>query len=65
LSAIWAISRKLGLDQHSVRATVKARYGLQPEFLDRSKASELISELSARASNGHAESAEQQQVAEG
>jgi hypothetical protein len=65
LSAIWAISRKLGIDQHSLRASTKARYGLQPEFLGRAQASELIGELSKQAGNGHAQAMEALQAAEG
>jgi hypothetical protein len=59
LSAIWAISRKLGQDQHGVRANVKARFNVQPEFLSRTQASELIGELSKQAGNGHGQEFEQ------
>lgn len=59
LSAIWAIARKLGMDQHGVRGMVKSRYNVQPEFLARAQASELIGELSKQAGNGHAAEFEQ------
>jgi hypothetical protein len=65
LSAIWAIARKLGMDQHGVRGMVKGRYNLQPEFLGRAQASELIGELSRQAGNGHADNFPQQPGVEG
>ena len=63
LSAVWAITRKLGMDQHSVRGMVKGRFNVQPEFLSRAQASELIGELSRQAGNGHAAEFEQAPVA--
>jgi hypothetical protein len=54
LGAISALSRKLGYQPIQFRQFVKGRYGVQPEFLDRRAASDLIGHLSARASNGHA-----------
>lgn len=58
LGAVWALSRKVGLDQHGVRTMVKGRFGCQPEFMAKQQASELIGELSAKAGNGHAPQAE-------
>ena len=47
LSAIWAICRKIGHEQSALRTHVKNKYGVQPEFLNKSQASELIGWLSA------------------
>jgi hypothetical protein len=55
---VWAIARKAGLEQSSLRAQVKVQYGVQLEFLSRQAASELIDALSRKlASNGHAPAA--------
>ena len=51
LSALWAISRKLGLDQVEFRNQVKAKHGVQVEFLSRQQASDLIGSM---ANNGNA-----------
>jgi Rad52/22 family double-strand break repair protein len=55
LAALWAMARKLGLDQSQFRQAIKQREGVQPEFLSRDAASRLISEMSARLGNGHAD----------
>jgi hypothetical protein len=52
LSAIWALARKLNYAQGDFRQKVKARFNCQPEFLDKTDASTIIGEMSARASNG-------------
>ena len=54
LGALQALSRKLGYQNGTFRQLVKTQYGVQPEFLDRRAASDLIGKLSARASNGGA-----------
>jgi hypothetical protein len=55
LGAIQAIGRKLGLDHTGLRAVAKQRYGVVPEHLTKSQASEFIGSLSAQANgNGHA-----------
>jgi hypothetical protein len=46
VSAIWAIGRKLGHDQSSLRQFVKTTFGVQAEYLSREQASQLISTLS-------------------
>jgi hypothetical protein len=54
LGAIQAIGRKLGLDHTGLRAVAKQRYGVVPEHLTKSQASEFIGSLSAQANgNGH------------
>jgi hypothetical protein len=53
LAAIWAIGRKLGYEQNTLRMHVKATWGCQPEFLTREQASQAISTLSQKAGNGH------------
>ena len=45
LAAIWSIGRKLGTEQSSLRAKVKATYGVQLESLTREQASQLITSL--------------------
>lgn len=45
LSAIWGLARKLGLTADDVRGRCQALFGSQPEFLDRTNASTLITEL--------------------
>ncbi|ABC83318.1 Rad52/Rad22 family DNA repair protein [Anaeromyxobacter dehalogenans] len=46
LSALIAISRKLGMDLSQFRQQVRSRYGTQIEFITKSQASELIGEMS-------------------
>jgi len=46
VSAIWAIGRKLGHDQSSLRQFVKTTFDVQAEYLSREQASQLISTLS-------------------
>lgn len=53
LSAIWAIARKNGYEQQRLRAMVKAKFNVQPEFLTREQASSVISGLNAESGNGH------------
>lgn len=60
LSAIWSIARKLGVEQSSFRAKVKAQFGVQLEFLGRQQASELIKALDAQLNgNGSGEHREE------
>lgn len=56
LAAIWAMGRKVGFDQGGLRREVKARFGVQPEYLTKAQASALISLLGSNgtATNGHA-----------
>jgi len=54
LAAIWAIGRKLGYEQQQLRAHIKQTFGVQPEFLTRETASQVIGTLAAQAGNGHA-----------
>lgn len=55
LGAVWAIARKAGLEQSSLRSQVKIQFGVQLEFLSRQQASELIDALGRKvSSNGHA-----------
>ena len=62
LSALIAISRKLGMDLSQFRQEVRARFGTQIEFITKSQASELIGEMSNgglhRQGDGEAEMAE-------
>jgi hypothetical protein len=46
LSALIAISRKLGMDLAQFRQEVRSRYGTQVEFITKAQASELIGEMS-------------------
>jgi hypothetical protein len=57
VSAIWAIGRKLGHDQSSLRQFVKTTFGVQAEYLSKEQASQLISILSQQiaAANGDGE----------
>lgn len=57
LNAVWAIARKAGYEQPKLRAMVKAKFGVQPEFLSRDQASQVISGLSAEFGNGHDDAA--------
>jgi hypothetical protein len=54
LAAIWALARKLNYNQADFRKQVRSQYNAQPEFLDKTAASDLIGRLSAKASNGGA-----------
>jgi hypothetical protein len=65
LAAIWAIGRKLGYDQQSLRQHIKTTFGVQPEFLSRDQASQAIGALSKQAGNGHAEQFEREPGIEG
>jgi hypothetical protein len=60
LAAIWAIGRKIGYEQSTLRAHIKATWGVQPEFLSREQASQAIGALSKQAGNGHADEYERQ-----
>jgi hypothetical protein len=60
LAAIWAIGRKIGYEQQSLRQHIKTTFGVQPEFLSRDQASQAIGALSKQAGNGHAEEFERQ-----
>lgn len=48
LSAIWSMARKLGAEQSAFRGKVKAQFGVQLEFLNRTQASELITALNTQ-----------------
>lgn len=48
LSAIWSMARKLGVEQSAFRAKVKAQFGVQLEFLNRTQASEMITALNTQ-----------------
>jgi Rad52/22 family double-strand break repair protein len=65
LAAIWAIGRKIGYEQQSLRQHIKTTFGVQPEFLSRDQASQAIGALSKQAGNGHAEEFERQPGEEG
>ncbi len=53
LNAIKTIARKQGLDPADVRRDIKARYGIEVEYLTKRQASEVISALDAnRSSHG-------------
>jgi hypothetical protein len=56
------MARKLGHDQSQFRQSIKAREGVQPEFLSREAASRLIGEMSASLGNGHASQYEERQA---
>lgn len=65
LAAIWSIARKLGAEQSGFRTKVKARFGVQLEFLSRQQASDLITTLNAQLnSNGSGNHADQQGASE-
>ena len=55
LAAIWAIGRKIGYEQQTLRQHIKTHFGVQPEFLTRDQASQAIGALSKQAGNGSAE----------
>lgn len=65
LAAIWAIGRKIGFDQQTLRGHIKMTWGVQPEFLSREQASQAIGALSKQAGNGHADEYERQPGEEG
>jgi hypothetical protein len=52
LAAIWAIARDRGFDDQGFRGKVSQRFGVQPEYLTRTQASELIGALNSNG-NGH------------
>lgn len=54
LAAIWSLAQQRNLERSAFRARVRDRYGVQPEFLSRTQASELITLLSSNG-NGSAE----------
>jgi hypothetical protein len=53
LAAIWAIGRKVGYEQQTLRQHIKTAFGVQPEFISREQASHAIGALSKEAGNGH------------
>ena len=53
LAALWALARKLDIDNVALRSRVKERFGVAVEFLGRGAASTIIGELSAKLGNGH------------
>ena len=57
LGAIKAISRKQGLDSTTLRRDIKAKFGVEVEYLSKKQASEVISGLDGgrpgNGSNGH------------
>lgn len=64
LAAIWSIARKLGIEQSSFRAQIKATHGVQLEFLPRNVASTVISALQGQLNgngNGSGLHADEQQ----
>lgn len=65
LAAIWALGRKIGYEQSTLRSHIKTAFGVQPEFLSRDQASQAIGALSKEAGNGHAEQFEREPGAEG
>ena len=58
LAAIWAIGRKVGYEQQTLRQHIKTSFGVQPEFLTRDQASQAIGALSKQAGNGSVENRE-------
>jgi hypothetical protein len=58
IGAIWAVGRKAGYDQSSLRALSKAEFGAQVEFLSREQASRFIERLNREAGNGKAHNQE-------
>lgn len=62
-TALWALARKLNVDAAAFRARIKERFGVPIEGLDRSTASALISELSARLADGRERSTSTSEVA--
>jgi hypothetical protein len=56
LACIWGVGRRAGMEQAGLRTTVKSKFGVQPEFLTRSQASEFIGWLTnSNGSNGETE----------
>jgi hypothetical protein len=49
LALLWTLAQEQRLDQRGFRAVVKGRFGVQPEYLTRAQASELISSMGAAA----------------
>jgi Rad52/22 family double-strand break repair protein len=52
LGATWAIGRKVGYEQQALRQHIKTTFSVQPEFLSREQASQIIGALSKQAGNG-------------
>lgn len=63
LAALWALARKLDIDKAAFRDRVRARFKTTLEFLDKNTASALISELSGKLGNGHAQNGDAGEVA--
>jgi len=47
IGAIWAITRRLGIDANIIRTRAVSAFGSQPEFLTKADASSLIDQLNA------------------
>lgn len=54
LSAIWATARDRGFDEQTFRGQVRQRYRVQPEYLTREQAADLIAALGANGRDRHA-----------
>jgi hypothetical protein len=52
LACVWALGRRLSMEQAALRGFVKAKFGVAPEFLTRDQASSLIAAMSEQAGNG-------------
>lgn len=50
LGALWAISKRLGYEQRDFRSYTREMFGVQPEFLNRDQASQIIGTLGNGAS---------------
>lgn len=55
LAAIWSIGRKLGYEQSALRGFIKSKFSVQPEFLSRDQASQIISAMSEQANGAAAD----------
>lgn len=53
LGMVWGLARKLGFEQSTFRGQVKQEFGAALEFLTRDQASQLITRLTQKASNGN------------
>lgn len=53
LGMVWGLARKLGFEQSTFRGQVKQEFGAALEFLTREQASQLITRLTQKASNGN------------
>jgi hypothetical protein len=58
LNAVWALARRVGYQQQELRSMVKTRFGVQPEFLTRDQASQVIAGLATESGNGNADARE-------